>query len=265
MDVNKTRIINLRTLIAESNLTQEKFAERCGTSASTLSQILSPKGKRGLGPKLARKIETAMQLEEGWLDTPRQSNNDTLAASFKYAPKIIDLKVEDAFVKQPGAQHHPALMPISGWDSQTPLEDDEVEVPLFMEVELAAGTGATEVVERQGPKIRFSRSTMRSAGVQPEHAAACFAKGDSMGNVVPHGAAVGVDTSCTDIIDGEIYAIEHGGMLRIKYLYRLPNGGIRIRSEERNEYPDEDLYGDQLHDFRIIGFVFWISTVRRRR
>ncbi len=157
------------------------------------------------------------------------------------------------------------FQPIHPWDSGTDLEDDEVEVPLFMEVELSAGSGMTHIVESNGPKIRFSRSTMRRASVEPSAAACCFATGDSMGAVVPDGACVGVDTAFTKIIDGEIYAIEHGGLLRIKYLFRLPNGGVRIRSENREEYPDEILFGDDLKDFRVIGYVFWVSSLRTRR
>ena len=36
---------------------------------------------------------------------------------------------------------------MDAWDSDTPLDPDEVELPLFREVEVAAGGGRTEVVE----------------------------------------------------------------------------------------------------------------------
>ncbi|MDF5997552.1 hypothetical protein P4050_00565 [Pseudomonas aeruginosa] len=41
-----------------------------------------------------------------------------------------------------------------------------------------------------------------------------------------NGATIGVDESATRVLDGEIYALEHDGMLRVKYLYRLPAGGM---------------------------------------
>lgn len=155
------------------------------------------------------------------------------------------------------------LFSISTWDSKTPLDNDEVEVPLFREVALSAGVGMTEVIENHGPKLRFSKASLRAANVEPHNAACCFANGDSMGKVVPDGASVGIDKGVTQIIDGEIYAIDHGGMLKVKYLYRLPKGGVRIRSELSEEYPDEDLTADEAQlDLRIIGFVFWISAMR---
>lgn len=79
------------------------------------------------------------------------------------------------------------------------------------------------------------------------------------------GATIGIDRGTTNIIDGEIYAFDHDGMLRVKYLYRLPGGGLRIRSENDEEYPDEVLNADQMATVRILGWVFWWSTVRRRR
>ena len=57
------------------------------------------------------------------------------------------------------------------------------------------------------------------------------------------GSTIGVDTATTHITDGEIYALEHDGMLRVKFVYRLPGGGIRLRSFNREEYPDEVLAG----------------------
>ena len=53
---------------------------------------------------------------------------------------------------------------IKPWDSGTPLDDDEVELPFFTEVELSAGNGSTQVVESHGPKLRFAKSTLRRVG-----------------------------------------------------------------------------------------------------
>ena len=77
------------------------------------------------------------------------------------------------------------------------------------------------------------------------------------------GAAVGVDRGQTDIIDGEIYAFDHEGMLRTKYLYKMPGGSVRARSENHEEYPDEIFTPEQMAEIRILGRVFWWSTVRR--
>lgn len=80
--------------------------------------------------------------------------------------------------------------------------------------------------------------------------------------VLPDKATVGIDTGSTKIKDGEMYAIDHDGMLRVKILHRLPGGGIRIRSFNRDDYPDEDYSAEHAANIRILGRVFWYSVMR---
>lgn len=154
---------------------------------------------------------------------------------------------------------------MAAWDSQTPLSDDEVAIPLYKEVELAAGGGVTEVVEVQGRLLRFAKSTLREAGVQEANAVCATVKGHSMERLIMDGATIGIDTGSKNIEDGEIYAFDQDGMLRVKYLYRLPGGNVRIRSENSDEFPDETLTAYEFSSIRMLGWVFWWSTVRRRR
>lgn len=154
---------------------------------------------------------------------------------------------------------------LSLWDGETPLADDEVAIPLFDEVELAAGTGSTQVAEVPGMMLRFAKATLREAGVRPDKAACAIVRGDSMERLILNGATIGIDLGATEIIDGEIYAFEQDGALRVKYLFKLRGGGLRIHSENEAEYPDETLNAKQVKEIRILGSVFWWSTVRRRR
>lgn len=152
---------------------------------------------------------------------------------------------------------------MDAWDSNTPLDEDEVELPLFREVELAAGGGATQVIENHGAKLRFAKSTLRRAGVPAESAACAFVRGNSMEPVMPDGTCVGVNTADKAIKDGEIYAIDHGGMLRVKYLHRRPGGGIKIVSQNAGEHPVEEVNAEEMAaNVRVIGRVFWWSVLR---
>lgn len=252
MDIKDIRRKNLRHLLDALGLKSYQFAEKVGTSASTISQYSADSKTRNMGDELARRIEQAFGLPHGYMDKEHAVEKPYAIDDSTYSHKNIE-------------NNHGQIYRFDLWDSSTPINNEEVEVPLYMEVELSAGIGRTCVQHDTGAKIRFARSTLRNAGVQPESAAACFASGNSMHPVVPNGAAVGIDTAYKKIIDGEIYAIEHDGMLKIKYLYRLTGGGIRLRSENRDEYPDEDLFDNDLLEFKIIGYVFWISTIRHRR
>ncbi len=147
------------------------------------------------------------------------------------------------------------------WDSDTPLGEDEVEIPFYMEVELAAGDGILDSREFKGPKLRFTKSTLKRQGVNSDYAACVKVNGNSMEPILPHGSTVGVDTSATNVIDGKMYAVNHDGMLRIKVLYKLPGGGLRLRSYNTDEYPDERLNADQVKQIKVIGKVFWYSVL----
>lgn len=227
------------------NLTQADVAEACGWSGqSAFSQYATG--------KVPLNLEALLRLAKALDFSPEQVSTRLLSmVSINSAP--IDIEPRRAA----------ELMPMSIWDEDTPLDDDEVEVPYFAEVQLAAGSGMTHVVEVPGRKLRFSKATLREAGVSISDAMCARVHGRSMERMILDGAAVGVDRGQTDIIDGEIYAFDHEGMLRTKYLYKMPGGSVRARSENHEEYPDEIFTAEQMTEIRILGRVFWWSTVRR--
>lgn len=61
-----------------------------------------------------------------------------------------------------------------------------------------------------------------------------------------------------------MFAINHNNQLRVKILYRLPRGGLRMRSFNRDEHPDEEYTDEQLRSENIVilGRVFWYSVLR---
>ncbi|WP_164446320.1 S24 family peptidase, partial [Pseudomonas viridiflava] len=149
------------------------------------------------------------------------------------------------------------------WDDDTPLDDDEVYVPFLKEVELSAGNGKTMVEQSHQQKLRFGKLTLRRQNVQPSEAVCVTVGGNSMEPVLPDRSTVGVDRGTTSIVDGKMYAINHDGQLRVKMLYRLPGGGVRMRSYNRNEHPDEEYSAQDMVDKQIIvvGKVFWSSVL----
>ncbi|WP_122316117.1 S24 family peptidase [Pseudomonas cichorii] len=208
---------------------------------------------RGVPAYMTGEVALTLVVEREWLegkDVPMRT-----AATERHGPR-------------PAANDSPlyALEALVPWDQQTPLNDDEIELRLYREVELSSGNGKaarTEVQEMTGPKLRFSRSTLRTCGVDPSNAVFATNIGNSNHPLILSGATVGIDKGMTRIIDGEIYAIDHDGHLRIKFLQRTPTG-MKMRSFNSNEYPDEDYDFDQIMEQRvlILGRIFWWSTIR---
>ncbi len=196
--------------------------------------------------------------------TPKGENLLLLAEILKVTPQwIINGKEEDLLPPSRGNE----IEFIGGfdlWDDHTPLRDDEVKLPIYTDVELSAGVGSCFVLETNGRYIRFSKKTLRDNNVD-KHAAACARiSGNSMEPVLADGTTVGIDTSKKEIKDGRLYAINHAGMLRIKLLYNIPGGGIRIRSYNATEYPDEIITDPaKLEQIEVVGFVFWWSTLNK--
>lgn len=233
--------------IAASGKKKGEIADACGVAASAVTQWINGTSK-SLRPENLYALAKVTGFRAEWLAIGEGPERE---ADSSPPPKPIESNAQ-------------LIGMMSGWDSNTPLHDDEVAIPLFKEVELAAGHGATEVVEVPGRLLRFAKSTLREAGVLEHNAACATISGNSMERLIMDGATIGIDRGTTNIIDGEIYAFDHDGMLRVKYLYRLPGGGLRVRSENSEEYPDEIIEPEQMSHVRILGWVFWWSTVRRR-
>jgi phage repressor protein C with HTH and peptisase S24 domain len=149
----------------------------------------------------------------------------------------------------------------------TVVEPLDVELPFYKETATAPGSNKTHVVEDPGQSIRLPRSHLDSLEIKHTDAICARMIGNSMGERIEDGSFVGIDRGLKDIIDGEIYAIEHDGMLRIKYLHRVPGNAIRMRSHNRIEYPDEIFRAAQIEEqnIRVLGWVFWWSTLNKRR
>lgn len=238
--IDEIRRANLLVLIDESGGKRAALAEKINTNPAYISQLLTPNAekRRSIGDDLSRRLEESYKKPRGWMDKdhtpthPAPTSNATLAGGF-------DL-----------------------WDETTPLADDEVALPFLREVELSAGNGRQhQIIENSGHKLRFAKSTLKKQGVQADSAWCVSVSGNSMEPVLPDGATVGIDTANTTIKSGKLYAIDHDGQLRIKLIYPLPGGQIRLRSFNVAEWPDEIYSGADLANIKILGRVFWSSVL----
>ena len=115
--------------------------------------------------------------------------------------------------------------------------------------------------------MRFGKRSLRHNGVEFDQAKCVTVRGDSMLPVLRDGATVGVNAgkrTLDEVVDGDLYAVNHNGQLRVKQVYRLA-GGIRLRSFNRDEFPDEDYAYNDLEDEQlvILGHVFWWGMYAR--
>ena len=158
----------------------------------------------------------------------------------------------------------PEFTQVEPWDSNTPLDDDEIEIPFFKDFSFACGGGSIgEAIANETRKLRMSKATLRNLSITKENAVAATAIGDSMSPTIKDGDTIHVDLGRKNIKDGKIFAICLGGLFYCKRLYNLPLGGVRIVSDNSTEFPEIQLNAQEVVDqqLEIIGWVWQISSL----
>ena len=227
----------LRTLLREVHLSASDFAKNRDVTPQHVNNWF----KRGVPMARLDEIAELLCVTSRWLRTGEGP---------KHPPTNYHLEGSNRANNAAAREDcgHYLCDPSSG------PEKVDVEVPLH------ASFNAQET-------LRLSLHTLEQLNVTADRALGAYMVGNSMIDIIQDGAILAIDRGRTQIIDGEIYALEHDGMLRIKYLYNRPGGGLRIRSHNSNEHPDELLTYDQRFEqnVHILGWVFWWSTLNKRR
>ncbi|WP_228411840.1 XRE family transcriptional regulator [Entomomonas moraniae] len=221
-------------------LNQTDISEQCGWSnQSAFSQFAN--GRIPLNLEALLKLSSALNFDVS-----------------EVSPRLAKLINKPLLNKK--QDHIEVIGDISPWDDNTPLDDDEVEIPLIKDIQLSAGCGRIASSEHNtGRKLRFDKKTLIKQGVSFNYALCVPVSGNSMEPLIQDGSVVGIDTANTNIVDGKIYAVViENELARVKQLYRLPNNRVRLRSFNRDEYEDEEY---SLDDIRVVGKVFWSSVL----
>lgn len=246
LTVKEIRRHNLEKLIKETGMSKGKFAIRIETAPAYISQILSKNSKRGMGDFMARKIELKLGKPKGWMDCWHDDE-----------PPVSKQQMQNDF--QTGDENF-GFFDI--WDGSTPLPDDETLLDFYTPSHSLDVLRKIDVQDSPQLKLRFSKAILKTMGIQESKALCVTVCGNSMTPVLPEGTTLGFDTSKTTIVDGDIYAIDHAGSLRVKIIYRLPGGGLRLRSFNSAEWPDESISLEECGRIKILGRVFWWSVLR---
>lgn len=247
MEISDIRRENLRRLMNELfDGKQARIADALDKSPNYISRCLSvtmaAEHRKKIGEDFAREIEEKLGQPRYALDSPFRALD----------PGLVSKPAEASM-----------LGPISAWDDETELDDDEVAIPLLKDVRVAAGTGRIAEDYDSGKKIRMGKYTLRNQGVQFDKAVCVTVHGNSMEPALPEGSTVGVNLGNTTVKDGKVYVIKHDDELRVKQLYRLPGDGLRLRSFNRAEHDDEDYTVQDMIDknISVVGKVFWSSVL----
>lgn len=236
----------LRVLVKEFKTVAE-VARRSGVSEKYLSQVINEvvqqrgKSARSLGDTSAAKLEAGCGKPTGWMDIP----TDALFAA--------------GFVPDDGPAHSPPAPhgKVVPWVVPSDLSDDWVLVER-RSIKLAAGNGTVVFEHEKLPPLAFRSEYLREKRVRSNNnLVICYAEGDSMEPSFRDRDVLLCDTGQTEIIDGEVYALDYGGELRVKRLRKRFDGGLLIQSDNAARFPPEVLTATDSVHIKILGRVLW--------
>lgn len=226
--ISEIRRENLLALLDKCG-SQAAFALKIERSPSYIWQVLNA---RNLGDKMARLIESKFGLPRNSMDSP-----DVLA------PKKLTVMAEP--IRE--------LADDSEIDADHEVMIEEVEVPL------SAGPGCVvDFVETGKYHLPFQKRWLQKWGAKPNDVKLFRVDGYSMEPLLFDGDRVAVNIAHKDLKSGHVYAFLLNGETKIKRLFRLADGSIRIvcANTDKEQFPDEIIKPEQANEvFVMLGRV----------
>lgn len=140
-----------------------------------------------------------------------------------------------------------------------PSKNKETRISLpFYKVSASAGDGTLVESEEQTRLISFEPEWLnKEIGVNPNDVFLMLVEGDSMYPTLKNGAMIMVNRNLNGLSDG-IYVMRHDHNLLVKRLQLLPDGIIKVKSDN-NMYEPWEINKKHLNgtDIELIGRVVW--------
>jgi phage repressor protein C with HTH and peptisase S24 domain len=216
--------------MGELGLTQEALADLVGVSQVAIGKICRGETKR---PRVMHQLAKALHTTTDWLV---EGTGQKVVALPGLAPD--------------------SESPVELWEDPTPREGFIMCKKVLIHASAGNGGYSYETLENAKPMM-FSVDWANRRGVKEENLIAMYARGDSMEPTISNGASIVVDMAQTSVSEGKLYVIVYGSDVRVKRLYSLPDGGLRIVSDNHYLYPPIELTPAQTEHIRVIGRVIW--------
>lgn len=210
---------NIRHLINEMDVSISEFAEKIGEKASRLNDVLQ--GKQRPPFDLIEKIINSLEVDANWLITGKGFSG------------------------------------ISEKNNSEKSSEDFAFIP-FYEAEISAGLGRNNDSHTPTKHLAFRRDWLKAKGLYEKDLVTATATGDSMGDTIPNGSTMLIDTSRTNTRDGLIYVIRSQDTFWVKRIQRQLDGSLLLISDNET-YPPMSLDLRINEDVQIIGQVVYIS------
>jgi phage repressor protein C with HTH and peptisase S24 domain len=160
----------------------------------------------------------------------------------------------------PGSSKPVVVRPITTYESLDELPAESTVLVTRIDVQLSAGNGreAWHIEERE--PLPFQADYIRRLDSKPKDLVAVKVDGDSMEPRLFDDDTVIVDRADTRVpANGKVFALVYAGELLVKRLQRLPDGGLRVVSDNHDRYEPITVPADQVNNITIVGRVKYRS------
>lgn len=271
MDIHEHRRQRLQALIdadesAKGNVAA--YARNHNQDAARLRQVLNAnyRGGRSFGELTARRLEDELGLEPMYFDAgftgqqhiPRLSGVPGIDPE---ASLINDLSRsgQGSVTADPHASRAFSVRPITTYESLDELPRESTVLVTRIDVQLSAGSGReTWHIEEKEP-LPFQADYIRRLDAKPRNLVAVKVVGDSMEDRLFDDDTVIVDKADTRVpANGKVFALVYAGEMLVKRLQRLPDGGLRIISDNP-KYEPITVTPEHVDNVTVVGRVKYRS------
>ncbi|MBJ9425170.1 helix-turn-helix domain-containing protein [Acinetobacter seifertii] len=225
---NKNESIGERIdrLLNTQKLDQYQLATKSGTTQATISRIMSGKVNNSkFMPAIAQALNVSVEYLIFGLET--------------------DVQVEEYTTEQ--------------------LRIKENDFMLIRKYENVSENTEDTRTKKKAEDILMLEKSLVPQGSSSEDLCYITVPDHSMSPKIPTDARVCFTTKDTSVVAGKAYAIKYGTLTeQIRYLYPLPDGGMRIRvtPEQAAEFPEMIVTPEEINKnvFKVLGKVFSVTS-----
>jgi phage repressor protein C with HTH and peptisase S24 domain len=223
--------------MTQLGLTQDQLAKDAKVSQTAIHKLCTGKAKQS---RKIVQIAAALGVRADWLETGKGEMLDTGERISTQTAKWVDSLGE----------------PIAEWNDEADLNPEEFAIIPRFDITVSAGNGHIVTEERQKNKGQAYRvDWLKAMGLKGHDLKSISAKGDSMLPTFGDGCTLLVDFSHKQISEGKVYVIRFGDEIRVKRIHKRPDGGVIIRSDNRDAYPDINVPPEEMKNIEILGRV----------
>lgn len=223
----------LKGLMDSAGLSQNELAERTNVPQPTIHRIL-------IGESKDPRHSTVRPLADFFGVTVAQLRGDE------------PMPEDGVLADRTAVPQAPNIRVVDDGDEVDPLCYVKVE---RFNVKLSAGNGSVEWIPEKIDPLLFRRAWFSKKGFPIEHCKAMYVRGDSMTPLLMDWDTILVDTSDTELIEGEVYAVAFKGSLFVKQVARYEDGIKLVSLNEK--YDPIPVPNSEAERFKCLGRMVW--------